>query len=34
MTQNFLDNTLYEMDNLIVLRGMNNETVDCTAIGN
>ena len=31
MTQNFLDNTLYEMDNLIVLRGMNSETVDLIA---
>ena len=27
MTQNFKDNTLYEMDNLVVLRGMNSETV-------
>ena len=25
MTQNFKDNTLYEMDNLVVLRGMNSE---------
>ncbi len=31
MTQNFLDNTLYEMDNLTVLRGMNSETVDLIA---
>ena len=31
MTQNYLDNTLYEMDNLIVLRGMNSETVDLIA---
>ena len=31
MTQNFKDNTLYEMDNLIVLRGMNSETVDLIA---
>lgn len=31
MTQNFPDNTLYEMDNLVVLRGMNNETVDLIA---
>ena len=31
MTQNFLDNTLYEMDNLIVLRGINSETVDLIA---
>ena len=31
MAQNFLDNTLYEMDNLIVLRGMNDETVDLIA---
>ena len=31
MTQNFLDNTLYEMDNLDVLRGMNSETVDLIA---
>ncbi len=31
MTQNFLDNTLYEMDNLLVLRGMNSETVDLIA---
>ena len=31
MIQNFLDNTLYEMDNLIVLRGMNSETVDLIA---
>ena len=31
MAQNFLDNTLYEMDNLIVLRGMNSETVDLIA---
>ncbi|MYB95887.1 site-specific DNA-methyltransferase [Candidatus Poribacteria bacterium] len=30
-TQNFPDNTLYEMDNLIVLRGMNSETVDLIA---
>lgn len=27
MTQNFLDNTLYEMGNLVVLRGMNDVTV-------
>ena len=26
--QNFPDNTLYELDNLPVLRGMNSETVD------
>ncbi len=31
MAQNFLDNTLYEMDNLIVLRGMNSDTVDLIA---
>ena len=31
MTQNFLDNTLYEMDNLVVLRGMNSQTVDLIA---
>ena len=31
MAQNFLDNTLYEMDNLIVLRGMNSETVNLIA---
>ena len=31
MTQNFLDNTLYEMDNLVVLRGMNSETIDLIA---
>ena len=31
MAQNFPDNTLYEMDNLVVLRGMNNETVDLIA---
>ena len=31
MTQNFKDNTLYEMDNLVVLRGMNSETVDLIA---
>lgn len=31
MTQNFEDNTLYEMDNLVVLRGMNSETVDLIA---
>ncbi len=31
MTQNFSDNTLYEMDNLVVLRGMNSETVDLIA---
>ena len=31
MTQNFKDNTLYEMDNLVVLRGMNGETVDLIA---
>ena len=29
--QNFLDNVLYEMDNLNVLRGMNSETVDLIA---
>ena len=29
--QNFPDNTLYEMDNLPVLRGMNSETVDLIA---
>ena len=28
MAKNFKDNTLYEMDNLVVLRGMNSETVD------
>lgn len=26
--QNFADNTLYELDNLDVLRGMNSETID------
>ena len=31
MEQNFPDNTLYEMDNLDVLRGMNSETVDLIA---
>ena len=31
MTQNFPDNTLYEMDNLDVLRGMNSNTVDLIA---
>ena len=31
MIQNFKDNTLYEMDNLLVLRGMNSETVDLIA---
>ncbi len=31
MTQNFLENTLYEMDNLDVLRGMNSETIDLIA---
>lgn len=31
MTQNFLDNTLYEMDNLDVLQGMNSETIDLIA---
>ena len=31
MAQNYLDNTLYEMDNLLVLRGMNSETVDLIA---
>ena len=31
MTQNFPDNTLYELDNLDVLRGMNSETVDLIA---
>ena len=31
MAQNFLDNTLYEIDNLDVLRGMNSETVDLIA---
>ena len=31
MTQNFPDNTLYELDNLPVLRGMNSETVDLIA---
>ena len=31
MTQNFPDNTLYEIDNLDVLRGMNSETVDLIA---
>ena len=31
MAQNFPDNTLYEMDNLVVLRGMNSETVDLIA---
>ena len=29
--QNFPDNALYEMDNLVVLRGMNSETVDLIA---
>ena len=29
--QNFPDNTLYELDNLAVLRGMNSETVDLIA---
>ena len=29
--QNFPDNALYEMDNLLVLRGMNSETVDLIA---
>ncbi len=31
MTQNFPDNTLYEMDNLDVLRGMNSHTIDLIA---
>ena len=31
MSQNFPDNTLYELDNLEVLRGMNSETVDLIA---
>lgn len=31
MTQNFPDNTLYELDNLDVLRGMNSETFDLIA---
>ena len=31
MMQNFEDNTLYEMDNLVVLRGMNSETVNLIA---
>ena len=31
MEQNFPDNTLYELDNLEVLRGMNSETVDLIA---
>ena len=31
MTKNFPDNTLYELDNLDVLRGMNSETVDLIA---
>ena len=31
MIQNFPDNTLYEMDNLDVLRGMNSNTVDLIA---
>ena len=31
MTQNFPENTLYELDNLDVLRGMNSETVDLIA---
>lgn len=31
MTQNFPDNTLYEMDNIDVLRGMNSQTVDLIA---
>lgn len=31
MNQNFPDNTLYELDNLEVLRGMNSETVDLIA---
>ncbi len=31
MSQNFPDNTLYEMDNLDVLRGMNSHTIDLIA---
>ena len=31
MEQNFPDNTLYELDNLDVLRGMNSETIDLIA---
>ena len=31
MEQNFPDNTLYELDNLEVLRGLNSETVDLIA---
>ena len=31
MEQNFPDNTLYELDNLEVLRGMNSETIDLIA---
>lgn len=31
MSQNFPDNTLYELDNLPVLRGMNSETIDLIA---
>ena len=31
MNINFQPNTLYEMDNLVVLRGMNSETVDLIA---
>ena len=30
-SQNFRDNTLYEMDNLVVLRGMNSNTIDLIA---
>ena len=29
--QNFQDNTIYELDNLDILRGMNSETVDLIA---
>lgn len=31
VSQNFPDNTLYQMDNLVVLRGMNSNTVDLVA---
>ena len=29
--QNFPDNVLYEMDNLLVLRGINSKTIDLIA---
>ena len=29
--QNFPDNTIYELDNLDALRGMNSETIDLIA---